>query len=370
MRIAIDLLWLRVKKVGGTEFYIRNLLNGFVQIKEKYEFILLVSEDNRESFERYLEDDRFSILTAPIKSVNIGKRIIWQNLFQNRLLKKNGIRHCFVPVYCRPFLNGGICYINTIHDIQAYHYPEYHPAYEIWYSKLCWYTDFYKSKRVIATTNYVKDDLINIYKVKRDKIDVLYIPVTVDRNEMVDFAMLKEKFGIDRYKYFYTVSQLIPHKNILTLVKVMANIKEKKNNLPCKLLISGINGNAAEEIRQIVIESGMEEHITLTGFISNEERNSLYSNARAFLFPSVFEGFGIPPVEAMMFGTAVVTTECASIPEVTQNKANYVKDPYDVEEWTMKIEQAENNSNELDISLFDPVKLAHNYIALLQKNFI
>ena len=124
-RIAIDLLWLRPGKVGGTESYIRNLLNGFLKLEEEFHFVLVASKDNADTFREYLKDARFEMIVANIESKNIGKRIIWQWMNQNRLLRKNGLRNCFTPVYCRPLFNGGVKYVNTIHDIQAYHYPQY-----------------------------------------------------------------------------------------------------------------------------------------------------------------------------------------------------------------------------------------------------
>ena len=101
-KIAIDLLWLRPNKVGGTEPYVRNLLDSFEKLDRDVEFVLLTSIDNVETFRHYTKDKRFSLLVADIRNTSITKRIIWQNIFQNRLLKKNGIRHCFTPAYCKP----------------------------------------------------------------------------------------------------------------------------------------------------------------------------------------------------------------------------------------------------------------------------
>ena len=88
-RTAIDLLWLRPGKVGGTEFFIRNLLDGLSKLDEDFAFVLLVSRDNADTFVHYTKDRRFTILQADIASAGIGKRIIWQNLHQNKLLKKH-----------------------------------------------------------------------------------------------------------------------------------------------------------------------------------------------------------------------------------------------------------------------------------------
>lgn len=369
MKMVIDLLWLRSGKVGGTEFYIRNLLDGFKELEEDFTIILLLARDNAESFAHYFMDVRFKPLVARLNNFNIAKRIIWQNLFQNGLLRRNNLTNCFVPVYCRPVFNGGIKYINTIHDIQAYHYPEYHPFHEVAFSKLCWSIDARKSKKIIATTNYVKQDLIDKYHIKTDKIEVANIPAMVDLNEILPFEQIKDKFQIEKGKYYYTVAQMIPHKNLETLVKVMGEIKKKRIDLPNRLLISGISGNATDSVRRLMDENKLDKEVILTGFISNSERNALYQNCKAFLFPSIFEGFGMPPIEAMAFGATVITTDRTSIPEVTQNKANYVDDPFSVDAWIDKMKNPHHKNDEFRFELYDRKYLAQKYMNLLEQEF-
>ncbi len=332
-KLAIDLLWVRPGKVGGTEVYIRNLLDGFLELNTDYKIVLLTSIDNAQTFKHYTKDKRFEILCTKVRSENIGGRIIWQYLLQNSFLKRNGIRHVFVPVYCRPFFNGGVHYINTIHDIQAYHFPKYHPFHELLYSYVTWFAASKFTRDVITTSEYVRDDICEHFGFKKDRITVIPIPVSVDRDDIEPFDQLAEKYGIEKGEYYYTVSQNIPHKNFKTLVRVIARIKEQGLNLPDKLLVSGISGNGTDEVNQLIEGYGLQDNIIHTGYISNGVRNSLCQNARAFLFPSYYEGFGIPPVEAMMLGQRVITTKATSIPEVTKGVAEYVNDPENVDDW-------------------------------------
>lgn len=361
--IAIDLLWLRPGKVGGTESYIRNLLDGLAKLEDDFSFTLLVSKDNAETFKKYEEDSRYSLLIADVNSSGIAGRIIWQNLYQNRFLKKNGFKKCFEPVYCKPWFNGGIEYTCVIHDLQAYHYPKYHPLHEVVYSRLCWRMDVWNACQILAISNWVKKDIEQKYK--RKNIQVVYNPILINKDEFESFEILQERYGIKEKEFFYTVTQMIPHKNVGTLLKVIEKIKKEKINLPDKLLISGINGNWANEMQQMIKERGLESNIILTGFVSNVERNSLYKNCHTFLFPSVFEGFGMPPVEAMLFGTKVVTTRCTSIPEITQDKAVYVDDPYDEEEWIENIKHGDNLSKQMNFDLYSPEVISKQYLKIL-----
>lgn len=366
-KMAIDLLWLRPGKVGGTESYIRNLLDGFMKLEESFSFTLLVSKDNVDTFKKYIKDSRFDLLLVDIESANIAKRIIWQNIHQNRFLRKNGIRRCFEPVYCKPWLNGGIEYTCVIHDLQAYHYPNYHPLHEVVYSRLCWRMDAWNASRIIAISKWVKEDIEKKYK--RKDVKVIYNPILVKKNEIVDFKQLQDKYCIEQKQFFYTVSQMIPHKNLKTLILVMEKIVQEKEGLPQKLLISGVNGHAADELKELIHEKKLERNIILTGFVSNEERNTLYKECHAFLFPSVFEGFGMPPVEAMLFDTKVVTTKCASIPEVTQQKAIYVDNPYAVEEWIEKIQCDKCQIEDIDFSVYDIEYIAEKYLKFLRNRY-
>lgn len=97
-----------------------------MELKEAFDFTLLVSRDNAKTFCKYESDKRFHLLIADVDSKGIAKRIIWQNLYQNRLLRKNGFSRCFEPVYSKPWFNEKIHYTCVIHDLQACHYPQYY----------------------------------------------------------------------------------------------------------------------------------------------------------------------------------------------------------------------------------------------------
>lgn len=368
-KIAIDLLWLRPGKVGGTESYIRNLLDGFQELPNDFSFVLLVSKDNAETFRKYESDSRYELLVADICSAHITKRILWQNIKQNRLLRKHGLKQCFEPVYCKPWFNGGMEYICVIHDLQAYHYPKYHPLHEVVFSRMCWKTDVWNAKKIIAISNWVKQDILSKYPRVKNDIDVIYNPIQVQADDVVPFQLLQEKFSIQEEQYFYTVSQLIPHKNLSTIISVMEQIRKQQLQLPDKLLITGVNGNAAKQLLQEIEERNLQDNVILTGFIDNKERNTLYKHCRAFLFPSVFEGFGMPPIEAMLFGRPVITTKCASIPEVTQYKANYVDDPYSVEQWIELLQSATNRTSEVNFEVYRLQTIALQYLQILDKVF-
>lgn len=361
MKFAIDLLWVRHNKVGGTESYVRNLLKGFMQVEENFLIFLILSQDNQDSFIEYLNDSRFQKIICNINSAAVAKRIIWENLNLCKILKKNNIDICFEPVYSKPVIcSKGIKFITTIHDLQALHYPEYQSKIRVAWLKINWFNSVKTSSQVIAISDFVRGDIVKQYG-NSQKVITIHNPILIDKSEVVSFNEIAKLYNIKEKDFYYTVSSLLPHKNLKTLIQVMKVIKDKNINLPNKLLISGIGGKDKDDLMQLVVENELTDNILLTGFVDNKIRNTLYKNCKAFLFPSIFEGFGMPPVEVMAFGGDVITTKETSLYEVTQGKACYIENPYDVDEWISLMINYNKSNDDFDLSKYDIKYIAKKY---------
>lgn len=372
LEMAIDLLWVKHNKVGGVESYIRNLLDSFLNSNKKYYIYLILSLDNYDSFSKYGDDPRFELVKCNVYSENVGKRIIWQNLHLGKLLKKLNVYLCFEPHnYIPVFGVKKVNFVTTIHDLQLLHYPENFSKKKIMWFKFNWQNTLKNSRAVVVISDFVKNDLNNYFPGYFDKIHRIYNPININENDIEDFSKIKAEYGIEEKNYYFTVSSLMPHKNLMTLIKVFAKINKESINLPKTLVISGVGGTMENELRKVIAQYNLQNKIILTGFISNSRRNSLYKNCCSFLFASVFEGFGMPPIEALMLGTSVITTKESCLPEVTENKCNYVDDPYNVDGWIKIMSKTLNKDyyKKVVFDKYDPENIFNEYYRLFQNMF-
>lgn len=362
MKFAVDLLWVRPGKVGGTEYYIRNLLNGFMQLKYDFEIVLILALNNAAAFDKYFSDARFIKILCDVDSNNVGKRIIWQNAHLNKLLEREGIDVCLEPVYSKPLFDSKeVNFITTIHDLQALHYPEYQNKLKVQCLKIAWKQTVRTSHKIIAISDFVKKDIINNYKVSTNNILTIHNAIDCDANEVLEFEKVQERFHIQANEYYYTVSSMEPHKNMETLFKVMGYIKKRGIDLPSKWLLTGVNERARDKVFSMAEKYNISDRIVMTSYVENNIRNTLSKYCTAFLYPSIFEGFGMPPVEAMAFGANVITTKKASLYEVTQGKANYIENPYNIEEWVKAMVNLKPSTEKIDMSWYEPKNIAEQY---------
>lgn len=338
MRVAIDLLWVRHGISGGTETVIRNLLHGFGQYAFGDEFILLVAKDNVGVFLDYKKYRNFSLVVCNVLSAKRWKRVLWQKMNINHQIVKLGANIYFSPIYSTP----GVLSVPTIaviHDLQAFHYPEYFSTFRNKYMYWNWQKTCDNADAVVTISKFCKKDILKNLCIDEEKVNVIYNPILSSDDEILNIDTLK-KFGVKENKYYYTVSSLAKHKNLITLLRAFKLVVNA--DASSMLVITGIKVNAANEITNFVKEKNIENNVVFTGFISDKERDSLYMGCKLFLYPSVFEGFGMPPIEAMLKNVPVLTTKKTSLNEVTMGFCNYVNDPYSVEEWVSKMHGSES----------------------------
>jgi glycosyltransferase involved in cell wall biosynthesis len=218
----------------------------------------------------------------------------------------------------------------TVHDLAFLRYPDQVPT-----SRRAWLIaatriSARKARRVITISQRTADDLCRWLKLPEDRVQVIPLapsprirPVTGTSLEV--FRM---KAGIDR-PYVLTVGTLEPRKNLPTLLRAFAKIKD---DVPHQLVLVGPEGWLTGEIDRTLAELNLGDRLRMTGFVSDEELGGWYSGADLFAFPSVYEGFGLPTVEAMRCGAPVLASDSSSFPEVVGD-AGVMIPPTDVDLW-------------------------------------
>ncbi|MBO5283044.1 MAG: glycosyltransferase family 4 protein [Lachnospiraceae bacterium] len=344
MRIGIDLLWVRVGKCGGTESFVRSLLDGFQQYDTENEYILFAARDNADSFRHYAVkvQSRMQLYICPTDSSSQPQRILWENLHLDRTARKQEIDVLFIPVYSMPWTWGsGIPYVCVIHDLQAMHYPAYFSRLRRMFLRYEWGHTCRRARRVLTDSDYCRQDLAGRFPKAKNKLQIMYVPISMKEYdwEQVKTELRPQIRELAQRDYLYCVSSLLPHKNLDTLLLTVKQMKEQGAWGERLLVISGVGGDTGQ-LEAKLEDYGIGPCVVQTGYVTDMERDYLYEHCRVFLFPSIFEGFGMPPIEAMLRGKRVVMTRCSCLEEVTQGKAVYVDEPYSPEEWQKKITEA------------------------------
>lgn len=239
------------------------------------------------------------------------------------------------------FYRNKIC---AIHDIAYEKFPQtFNWKFRLFY-KIAIPTIIKSSKRVLTVSNFSKDEILKLYEVQSNKIDVTYNAVN---------NTYKNIFTNNEEKYILAVSSIHYQKNLHSLLDAF----NKLNNSNIKLFLVGeMNKNFTN--LNLLEKIGSNNNIIFKGRVGDDELVRLYSNAICFVFPSFYEGFGIPPLEAQACGCPVACSNAASLPEVCGDSVVYF-DPYSIEDMRDKIQMVLDNEklrDELRVKGFENVK--------------
>ncbi|MBI3694956.1 MAG: glycosyltransferase family 4 protein [Acidobacteria bacterium] len=317
MLIGFDI---RRSDAFGVGTYIKNLLRAFARRGAGHEYLLVGGERHRAVLEDLPESFRFVPFEERYNS--LGSHLRFQFVLRPLNPEVYHVPHRAVP-YIMP------CpYVCTVHDLDKILFRE--PSA----SRLRTETVFHvlrhglqRADRLIAVSQATRRDLINLLGIPGDRIEV--IPNALDEqltrtDSEQDRTRTLERFQVD-YPFLLYVGNIQPQKNLPRLVEAFAVVQADLEQHPrygeLRLIIIGDDLAAHPDLRRSVIRSRMQQRVRFLGFVSTETLRIFYSSAAAFVFPSLYEGFGLPPLEAMAQGTPVVTSNVSSLPEVVGDAA-------------------------------------------------
>ncbi len=319
-----------VKRVGSSE-YIFRLLDGFYKISQEKAsnqfFIFLPDNPGPDLFAE----------TANWKYVVVPKKSIWTliDLSWYFLTHQVDLDVFFSPTHYLPIYCSYPCVISVM-DLSFLHFPDFFQPKDLWQLRLWTKYSLKRAKRVLTISNASKNDIIKYYGVEDSKITVTYPGIKMLNGK--NMSKVLEKYQIKK-PYLLFVGTIQPRKNIVRLIEAFSQIVNNRN---LQLTIVGRPGWMYEEIYKAPQKYGVKDKVKFLDNVSEEDLPYFYQNALCFILPSLYEGFGLPILEAMQNGCPVITSNISSMPEAGGEAALYV-DPQKVEDIKKKIEMVITN---------------------------
>lgn len=338
MRIGIDARMYR-SGVAGIGRYSQNLIKYLLEIDRDDEFVLFMTPEDKKEFENFKIKNSLKIVNYKLKIIttDIPHYSIAEQTQLPKIIKKEKVDLMHFLNFNYPVNYRGK-FIVTIHDLTLIKFPDTakktnvfkRSAFNFVMRKAC-----QNAIKVIAISKNTKHDIEDIFHVDANKIKVIYESaddkVFIDVKDS-DIDRLKKQYNIDSPAILY-VGQYRPHKNLPGLVEAFGKIR---NDMPCKLVLVGKPDLAHKRLKESIDKTGKKDDIAMPGFVSDNELACWYKLATVFAFPSLYEGFGLPGLEAMQAGTPVVAADNSVLPEIYEKAAIYF-DPFETQDIADKI---------------------------------
>ncbi len=325
MHIGIDAHAIGAQQ-GGNETYIRGLIRALAKLDDQNRYTIYLAEAEaaaqwQDGFARRHANFEIRLLPKPTPLVRVP-------VFLSYELRQHPVDVLHVQYTAPPFCPVPV--VATIHDLAFEHMPETFTRRGSFQLKLTVRRTAQRAARIATVSEYSRWDLLRTYRLAPEKVAVTYNGVeshftsALTQNEANE---VRKQFGIDR-DFLLAVGSLQPRKNLVRLIRAYARLRSEVPNFSPQLVIVGRKLWLADEIFAEIRRQRWAEDVILTGYVDDADLPKLYRQATAFVYPSLFEGFGLPPVEAMACGTPVVTSNVSSLPEVTGGAALLI-DPMD-----------------------------------------
>lgn len=312
MRICVDLTSL-ADNFSGIERFALSITKELIKNTEHHWILLFKNEVHKD----FKEEDVEKIV------INGGNKLIFNQLILPiKLLGLKADRY-FFPAFPAPFFFFNKNAFNTIHDLSCWDCPGSNKKYMIWYFKIMYWKASLCNKKIITVSEFSKGRICKILKVKPENVLVVYNGISDQFNNSElsedDKKMVEGKYNLPQ-DYVLCLSTLEPRKNLRLMLDAYSTLFNE--GIIDEIVLAGRKGWKMEDFLKGYSEEFL-QHVHFTGFVDDEDLPAIYKLAKVFVFPSLYEGFGIPPVEALACGTPVISSDAASMPEILGSEATY-----------------------------------------------
>lgn len=339
MKIGID-----IRNIGkqrtGSEVVVLELTKNILKLDTKNEYILLTDTDDakvlnvvREKLE--IGENSSNVEIVSLKAKN---KFIWAAWSVWRYLKKNKV-DVYHTEYILPFfIPKDIKTITHIHDVSFVAHKKFIKWSDLMFLSLLIPRSIKKADKIIAVSEFTKDEIVKYYKVNPSKIELVYNAVNESADSLRSIEKeerLKIKYNLPE-KFILYIGTLQPRKNVAGLVAAYAKIKDQIPGI--KLVIAGNKKahNFDRNIDRVITENELENDIVFTGFVDEEDKLPMYAMSHVFAYLSFYEGFGIPLLEAMNQSVPILSSDIKPLREVCNGACSF-SDPFSLDEISEKL---------------------------------
>lgn len=308
MKLGINALGLYPGKIGGAEQYLRNILEELKNYQEIETYLFV----NAEAEKTFLESERFHIVV-----VDMGYN---HNVQLNGYILYYKIDVWFCPFFHMVPSNCNIPNITTIFDIQQDYFPENFDPHVLEERKRLTRETVSVTNKLLTISEFSKKTLVEKYHIAPEKVNVTYLDADASFNLPIDPEHLSEIRAALPEQFILFPANMWPHKNHINLIKGFG-IAKKKYGLPLHLVFTGAKERESRQIEQAIEQAQIRDYVNYLGYLPQDDMRYVFKCANMLAFPSRFEGFGIPLVEAMASEIPIICSSVSSVPEIAGDAA-------------------------------------------------
>lgn len=322
MHIAIDVRSLMEGRHSGVEEYTIRIIDALSRIAASHTYHLFYNSAKKVTLPKFRENVVLHAFRYPNKIFNTSQLLCNRPRWDRMLPVAPDV--VFVPNPRLTPLSYGVPLVTCVHDLSFERFPEFLTMKRrLWHTLMRPQLLLQNSDHVIAVSEHTKEDVVHMYGIDSKKISVIYSGVSSTAVSPGDVQRIKRVHGLPE-KFLLFIGTQEPRKNIAGVIDAYTAIA---HTIPHHLVIAGERGWKTAQLAKSIASSAYGDRIHSMGFVEESEKSALYAAADLFVYPSFYEGFGFPPLEAMLAGTPAVVSFNSSLPEIVGEWATMV-DPY------------------------------------------
>lgn len=328
MKIGVNTMFFR-HPASGSGQYLIHLLNALAEIDSQNEYVLVGPDPLKESVKQQLRAPfvhHVKPVAGPLGRNPSIEKMTWEQWTGPGMARKLGVDVFHVPHFAPPLITGSTPVVATIHDVIPLRLPLYHASARAKVYSNVVARAARRATLIITISEHARQDIIDVLKLPAERIRVIYQAVSDEMQPVEDqerLAAVRARYGLTG-RYIFYLGGLDARKNVPQLVRAFSHLYQRLGDPSLQLLISGNpdkqRGSLFPDPRPVAADLGMGGQI-LFRFVEDEDKAAVYSGASAFVFPSLYEGFGLDPLEAMACGAPVICSNRTSLPEVVGDAA-------------------------------------------------